>query len=103
MASVCTAPFSLTGSRVSSPRFSGKNFLFPASRLSNSVLVICASESFRGGVAATVRSSGRESVTSGSRVTMAASAEVFATAETAPKPFGVLFVCLGEVHCLSWA
>ncbi|KAG0614794.1 hypothetical protein M758_6G203600 [Ceratodon purpureus] len=98
MASVFSAPSSLTGSRAASSRVPCRSVFLPALRVSESVSVVCGSGEFRGGVKAAVRSVGREALGCGSRVTMAASAEVSSSvAEAEPRPFGVLFVCLGNI------
>jgi hypothetical protein len=96
MASLCHTPFPLPASRASSSHSDGNHSLFPALRVSKSVSVLRGSEEFRAGVKATVRSLGRQSVGPGSRVTMASSADGSSAAETEPRPFGVLFVCLGK-------
>lgn len=103
MASLCPSSIlTLPGSRSASSHSACASSLLLALRFSNPVSVICGiALEFRSGVTATlVPSQRRVSVASGSRVAMAAG-EVSSTAEAAPRPFGVLFVCLGEVHRLS--
>lgn len=100
MAMVCTSPHTVPFSRNqtrSAPYFPSKFFL--TSKLGCTSVSFAVNEERRGVMRATVRSKGSQDsvAASATRVTMAASAENSSTSKTEPRPFGVLFVCLGEI------
>lgn len=100
MAMVCTSPHTVPCARNqtgSSCSYSRHYFL--TSQLGcPSVVSFPVSEERRGAMKATkVRSKLKGGDSAAASVTMAALAEESSTSETAPRPFGVLFVCLGEI------
>lgn len=72
-----------------------KSYLIPALGLAK--VSFSVNKSLGGSVKATGRSKGRAGVGTAGRVKMAASTEISSTSEAESRPFGVLFVCLGNI------
>jgi len=92
MVSLCTSPHTVPFAR--SQPCSHSQFSL-TSKLGCTSVSYSVNEEWRGAMKASVRSKGRDAVAPSVR--MAAAAEDSSTSETTPRPFGVLFVCLGNI------